>query len=137
MVRRKASVAKSTLFKVNRSSDREVGETVAPSRKDRRAVRCSIAGDGCPGPEVRPSGPFEPSISGCLPGDLGVPGYEPDGISWLPHPAAFASSGRPATAVDRPHWTVPDKPIAGRLQKNLRKRARSSRLPFRRILPVA
>src|SRR3989442_6956518 len=32
-------------------------------------------------------GPFEPSISGCLTGDLGVPGYEPDGISWLPHPA--------------------------------------------------
>src|SRR5438093_6705482 len=35
-------------------------------------------------------GPFEPSISGCLTGDLGVPGYEPDGISWLPHPATSA-----------------------------------------------
>src|SRR2546430_1670798 len=35
-------------------------------------------------------GPFEPLISGCLTGDLGVPEYEPDVISWLAHPAISA-----------------------------------------------
>src|SRR2546428_13038563 len=67
--------------------------------KDRRRRRNSIAGDGLSGPEVGPRGPFEPSISGCLTGDLGVPGYEPDGISWLPHPA---TSAHRATARRRP-----------------------------------
>src|SRR5436309_13147901 len=61
-----------------------------PWRRDRRRRRNSIAGDGLSGPEVVPHRPFEPSISGCLTGDLGVPGYEPDGISWLPHPATSA-----------------------------------------------
>src|SRR5947199_10791474 len=57
-------------------------------------------------------GPFEPSISGVLTGDLGVPGYEPDGISWLPHPATSPHRAGPATAVVRPHWTVKNKPTA-------------------------
>src|SRR2546428_11190933 len=61
-----------------------------PYREDRRRRQNSIAGDGLSGPEVVPHRPFEPSISGCLTGDLGVPGYEPDGISWLPHPATSA-----------------------------------------------
>src|SRR5437667_10772906 len=48
----------------------------------------------------RPHRPFEPSISGCLTGDLGVPGYEPDGISWLPHPAtAHRATARRRSSV--------------------------------------
>src|SRR5712664_4503672 len=61
-----------------------------PNGRPPRAGPRSIAGDGRSEPEAGPAGPFEPSISGCLTGDLGVPGYEPDGISWLPHPATSA-----------------------------------------------
>src|SRR6266571_3269227 len=71
-----------------------------------------------PGPSFAHD-PFEPSISGCLTGDLGVPGYEPDGISWLPHPATSSSHGAPA--VVRPHWNVSDKPIAGPRSEELAK----------------
>src|SRR6266480_6112413 len=58
-----------------------------PDREAAARSPRSIAGDGRSEPEASPAGPFEPSISGCLTGDLGVPSYEPDGISWLPHPA--------------------------------------------------
>src|SRR5256886_13398955 len=58
-----------------------------PDREAAARSPRSIAGDGRSEPEAGPSGPVEPSISGCLTGDLGVPAYEPDGISWLPHPA--------------------------------------------------
>src|SRR2546426_3174894 len=79
---------KLTLNKVNFS---DMADSMRrPYREDRRRRRNSIAGDGLSGPEVVPHRPFEPSISGCLTGDLGVPGYEPDGISWLPHPATSA-----------------------------------------------
>src|SRR2546426_5364395 len=77
-------------------------------------------------------GPFEPSISGCLTGDLGVPGYEPDGISWLPHPATSAhrATARRRTSVRIGTWWIN---LSRVVQKNLRKRARSSRVPFNLI----
>src|SRR6266705_5149397 len=79
---------------------RTCGSSRWPGAKDRRRRRDSIAGDGLSGPEVRPHRPFEPSISGCLTGDLGVPGYEPDGISWLPHPAtAHRATARRRSSV--------------------------------------
>src|SRR2546428_13209478 len=126
---------KLTLNKVNFS---DIANSMRwPYREDRRRRQNSIAGDGLSGPEVVPHRPFEPSISGGLTGDLGVPGYEPDGISWLPHPA---TSAHRATA--RRRSSVPIG--AGRInlspappQKNLRNRARSSRDPFNLILPVA
>src|SRR3970282_1273843 len=52
---------------------------------------------------------FEPSISGSLSGDLVVPGYEPDGIYWLPHPAAWNTR---AGRRQRWHSTQRHKPIA-------------------------
>src|SRR5256712_11114810 len=82
-------------------------------------------------------GPFEPSISGCLTGDLGVPGYEPDGISWLPHPA---TSAHRATARRRSSLRIGKCRInlsRAPAQENFLERARTSGVSFRLLLPVA
>src|SRR3989304_2902115 len=92
-----------------------------------------IAGDGNPWSEACPRGPFEPPISGCLTGDLGVPSYEPDGISWLPHPAAWQRHGRRLTVRIGPCRIN----LSRGSQKNFRNRARPSRLPFSLMRPVA
>src|SRR2546429_3872437 len=91
-----------------------------PDREAAARSPRSIAGDGRSEPEAGPAGPFEPSISGGLTGDLGVPSYEPDGISWLPHPATCPHRAGPATAVVRPHWTLPEKPLAPGVRRTFR-----------------
>src|SRR5437899_12994464 len=107
-----------------------------PYSEDRRRRRNSIAGDGLSGPEVVPHRPFEPSISGCLTGDLGVPGYEPDGISWLPHPA---TSAHRATARRRSSVRIGACRIhlsRAPARKTLPKRARSFSVTFTYIFTV-
>src|SRR3989304_8159034 len=97
---------------------------MAPGKIAACPGRGRIAGDGSPGSEAGPRGPFEPSISGCLTGDLGVPGYEPDGISWLPHPAAWRRHGRRSTVRIGPCRINLSRTTIARLnQKNFRKRS--------------
>src|SRR6266581_2583449 len=87
----------------------------------RRSILAALLNHGSPG--VSP-GTWEPR------------GMSPTGYPGYPTPLRVRIDMRPAEAVERPHWDVSDNPIALD-QKNFRKRARSSRLPFNLIFPVA
>src|SRR2546427_7622902 len=104
--------------------------------EDRRRRRNSIAGDGLSGPEVVLTALLNHRSPGVSPGTWESRGMSPTGYPGYP-PRYLSRSSHGATAVVRPHWNVSDKPIARRSQKNFRKRARASRLPFSLIFPVA
>src|SRR5438132_8629258 len=89
-----------TLNKVNPQQPRE------PPRRPPRVCPRSIAGDGRPEPEGCPRGPFEPSISGCLTGDLESRAMSPTGYPCYPTPLpasieAQDRAGCRASGLDR------------------------------------
>src|SRR6266566_1221246 len=94
------------------------------------------SGGGGGGRAVLPGDAPEKAAPGVSPGTWESRGMSPTGYPGYPTPLRVRIDMRPAEAVERPHWDVSDKPIALD-QKNFRKRARSSRLPFNLIFPVA
>src|SRR5438094_8605151 len=111
-------------------------DPMARDESDRRRRRSSIAGDGLSGPEVVLVALLNHRSPGVSPGTWESRGMSPTGYPGYP-PRYLDASSHGAPAVVRPDWSVSDKPSAGPAQENFRKRARSSRLPFSLIFPVA